>query len=62
MVFALCGMPMPAQNNTAAAAYALEQQGHDQEAQAMWKEIARAHPDDAEAYASRCGWSRCRRP
>lgn len=52
LLFALCCLPMPAQNNTAAAAYALEQQGHDQEAQAMWKEIARAHPDDAEAYAN----------
>ncbi|HKO14297.1 MAG TPA: tetratricopeptide repeat protein [Acidobacteriaceae bacterium] len=45
-------MPLPAQTNATAAAYALEQQGKDQEAQAAWEQIAKAHPADAEAYAN----------
>jgi tetratricopeptide (TPR) repeat protein len=45
-------MPLPAQTNATAAAYALEQQGKDQEAQAAWEQIAKVHPADAEAYAN----------
>ena len=46
------GSTLPAQDSATAAAYALEQAGKDQEAHAAWEQIARAHPDDAEAYAN----------
>ena len=52
LLLALPSLPLPAQTNATAAAYALEQQGKDQEAQAAWEQIAKAHPADAEAYAN----------
>lgn len=45
------GARLPAQNSTAAA-YALEQAGEYQQAQTAWEQIAKAHPEDAEAYAN----------
>jgi len=51
LLMAFSGLALTAQNSTAAA-YALEQEGKDQEAQAAWEQIAKAHPDDAEAYAN----------
>ena len=52
LLLTLPWMPLPAQTNATAAAYALEQQGKDEEAQAAWEQIAKAHPADAEAYAN----------
>jgi len=52
LLLALPSLPLPAQTNATAAAYALEQQGKDQEAQTAWEQIAKAHPADAEAYAN----------
>ena len=52
LLLALPSLPLPAQTNATAAAYALEQQGKDQEAQAAWEQIAKVHPADAEAYAN----------
>lgn len=53
LVLALPCLPLAAQTtNATAAAYALEQQGKDREAQAAWEQIAKAHPQDAEAYAN----------
>jgi tetratricopeptide (TPR) repeat protein len=52
VLFGLSSLPLPAQSNATAAAYDLEQQGKDQEAQAAWEQIAKAHPQDAEAYAN----------
>lgn len=51
-IMALPCWPLPAQTNATAAAYALEQQGKDQEAKTAWQQIAKAHPQDAEAYAN----------
>lgn len=52
LLLTLPWMPLPAQTSATAAAYALEQQGNDQEAQAAWEQIAKAHPADAEAWAN----------
>lgn len=52
LLLALSCWPLPAQTNDTAAAYALEQQGKDQEAKNAWQQIAKAHPDDAEAWAN----------
>lgn len=51
LLLAAPGLRLLAQNATASA-YALEQQGKDQEAMAAWEQIAKAHPEDGEAYAN----------
>jgi tetratricopeptide (TPR) repeat protein len=52
LMLAFCGLKLPAQDRATAAAYALEQEGRDQEAQTAWEQIAKEHPQDAEAYAN----------
>lgn len=52
LLLGVAGSTLPAQDSATAAAYALEQAGKDQEAHAAWEQIAKAHPDDAEAYAN----------
>ena len=52
LLLGVAGSTLPAQNSATAAAYALEQAGKDQEAQAAWEQIVKAHPNDAEAYAN----------
>ncbi|HKR25904.1 MAG TPA: tetratricopeptide repeat protein, partial [Acidobacteriaceae bacterium] len=52
LLLGVAGSALPAQNSATAAAYALEQAGKDQEAQAAWEQIVKAHPNDAEAYAN----------
>lgn len=52
LILVLPSWPLPAQTNATAEAYSLEQQGKDQEAQTAWEQLAKAHPQDAEAYAN----------
>lgn len=52
LALGIAGSTLAAQDRATAAAYALEQAGKDQEAQAAWEQIAKAHPGDGEAYAN----------
>lgn len=52
LMLAVSSWNLPAQDRATVAAYALEQQGRDQEAQTAWEQLAQEHPRDAEAYAN----------
>lgn len=54
LALALCnclGQTQPAAANPSDLAYSMEQQGKYPEAEAAWREVAKAHPSNAEAYA-----------